>query len=29
MLRDGAIVFEGNASQLRVSRDPYLVAFLS
>jgi phospholipid/cholesterol/gamma-HCH transport system ATP-binding protein len=29
MLRDGRIAFEGNASQLRASRDPYLKAFLS
>jgi phospholipid/cholesterol/gamma-HCH transport system ATP-binding protein len=29
MLRDGEIVFEGNASQLRAERDPYLLTFLS
>src|SRR5262245_45423832 len=29
MLRDGDIVFEGNASELRRARDPYLNAFLS
>jgi phospholipid/cholesterol/gamma-HCH transport system ATP-binding protein len=29
MLRDGEIVFEGNASQLRAERDPYLQTFLS
>ncbi len=29
MLRDGRIAFEGNASQLRAARDPYLKAFLS
>jgi phospholipid/cholesterol/gamma-HCH transport system ATP-binding protein len=29
MLRDGLVVFEGNAHQLRASRDPYIQAFLS
>jgi phospholipid/cholesterol/gamma-HCH transport system ATP-binding protein len=29
MLRDGEIVFEGNASQLRAETDPYLQTFLS
>lgn len=29
MLRDGRIVFEGNASQLRATRDEYLRTFLS
>jgi phospholipid/cholesterol/gamma-HCH transport system ATP-binding protein len=29
MLRDGAVVFEGTADQLRASRDPYLRTFLS
>lgn len=29
MLRDGRIAFEGNADELRRSRDPYLSAFLS
>jgi phospholipid/cholesterol/gamma-HCH transport system ATP-binding protein len=29
MLRDGRIVFEGSAHELRASRDPYLQAFLS
>jgi phospholipid/cholesterol/gamma-HCH transport system ATP-binding protein len=29
MLRDGDVVFEGPASQLRQSRDPYLQSFLS
>jgi phospholipid/cholesterol/gamma-HCH transport system ATP-binding protein len=29
MLRDGTIVFEGSADELRSSRDPYLKAFLS
>jgi phospholipid/cholesterol/gamma-HCH transport system ATP-binding protein len=29
MLRDGLVVFEGNAHDLRASRDPYLQAFLS
>ncbi len=29
MLKDGRIAFEGNASELRSSRDPYLQTFLS
>jgi hypothetical protein len=29
MLRDGEIVFEGNAGELRHSQDPYLQTFLS
>ena len=29
MLRDGRIVFEGSADELRASTDPYLRAFLS
>ena len=29
MLRDGKIVFEGNATQLRAAVDPYLQTFLS
>jgi phospholipid/cholesterol/gamma-HCH transport system ATP-binding protein len=29
MLRDGLVVFEGNAHELRASRDPYLQDFLS
>ena len=29
MLRDGRVVFEGNASQLRAARDDYLRTFLS
>jgi phospholipid/cholesterol/gamma-HCH transport system ATP-binding protein len=29
MLRDGRIAFEGNAAEIRSSRDPYLRAFLS
>ena len=29
MLRDGMIVFEGNATALRASRDPYIRTFLS
>jgi len=29
MLRDGRVIFEGNASQLRESTDPYLESFLS
>jgi hypothetical protein len=29
MLRDGRIVFEGNARQLREAQDAYLAAFLS
>jgi phospholipid/cholesterol/gamma-HCH transport system ATP-binding protein len=29
MLRDGLVVFEGNAHELRASRDPYILAFLS
>jgi phospholipid/cholesterol/gamma-HCH transport system ATP-binding protein len=29
MLRDGDVVFEGNASELRASDDPYLQTFLS
>jgi phospholipid/cholesterol/gamma-HCH transport system ATP-binding protein len=29
MLRDGLVVFEGNAHELRASRDPYIQAFLS
>jgi phospholipid/cholesterol/gamma-HCH transport system ATP-binding protein len=29
MLKDGRIIFEGHAAQLRTSKDPYLNAFLS
>jgi ABC-type transporter Mla maintaining outer membrane lipid asymmetry ATPase subunit MlaF len=29
MLRDGLIVFEGDADQLRTSKDPYIETFLS
>jgi phospholipid/cholesterol/gamma-HCH transport system ATP-binding protein len=29
MLKDGVIHFEGNAAELRASRDPYILAFLS
>lgn len=29
MLRDGDVVFEGNAHELRASRDPYIQSFLS
>jgi phospholipid/cholesterol/gamma-HCH transport system ATP-binding protein len=29
MLRDGLVVFEGNAHELRASRDPYIQDFLS
>lgn len=29
MLRDGHVVFEGNAHELRASRDPYIQSFLS
>jgi hypothetical protein len=29
MLRDGDVIFEGHASELRASRDPYLQMFLS
>jgi ABC-type transporter Mla maintaining outer membrane lipid asymmetry ATPase subunit MlaF len=29
MLRDGLIVFEGNAAELKHSADPYLRTFLS
>ena len=29
MLKDGFIVFEGNAEELRRSTDPYLQTFLS
>jgi phospholipid/cholesterol/gamma-HCH transport system ATP-binding protein len=29
MLRDGKIIFEGNASELRASRDPYIQLFLA
>jgi phospholipid/cholesterol/gamma-HCH transport system ATP-binding protein len=29
MLKDGLIVFEGTASELRASKDPYIQAFLS
>ena len=29
MLRDGRIVFEGSADELRASTDPYILAFLS
>ena len=29
MLRDGVIAFEGSASELRASRDPYIKDFLS
>jgi phospholipid/cholesterol/gamma-HCH transport system ATP-binding protein len=29
MLRDGIVVFEGNAHELRASRDPYIQSFLS
>ena len=29
MLREGLVVFEGNAHELRASRDPYIQDFLS
>jgi ABC-type transporter Mla maintaining outer membrane lipid asymmetry ATPase subunit MlaF len=29
MLKDGVIAFEGNAAELRATRDQYLRAFLS
>ena len=29
MLKDGLIVFEGTAAELRASKDPYIQAFLS
>jgi phospholipid/cholesterol/gamma-HCH transport system ATP-binding protein len=29
MLKDGVLVFEGNAAELRASRDPYIRNFLS
>jgi phospholipid/cholesterol/gamma-HCH transport system ATP-binding protein len=29
MLKDGIVSFEGNASELRASKDPYLTTFLS
>ena len=29
MLKDGLIVFEGNAAELRASTDPYIRTFLS
>jgi hypothetical protein len=29
MLKEGVLSFEGNAAELRASRDPYLRAFLS
>lgn len=29
MLRDGVVSFEGNASELRASKDPYIKEFLS
>jgi phospholipid/cholesterol/gamma-HCH transport system ATP-binding protein len=29
MLKDGVLVFEGNAAELRASRDPYIREFLS
>jgi hypothetical protein len=29
MLKDGLILFEGTASELRASTDPYIQAFLS
>jgi len=29
MLRDGLIIFEGDADALRASRDPYIRDFLS
>jgi phospholipid/cholesterol/gamma-HCH transport system ATP-binding protein len=29
MLKDGVLIFEGNASELRASRDPYIKKFLS
>jgi ABC-type transporter Mla maintaining outer membrane lipid asymmetry ATPase subunit MlaF len=29
MLKDGRIVFEGNAVELRASTDPYIRTFLS
>ncbi len=29
MLRDGLIVFEGDADALRQSKDPYITTFLS
>ena len=29
MLKDGLIIFEGTATELRASKDPYIQAFLS
>jgi phospholipid/cholesterol/gamma-HCH transport system ATP-binding protein len=29
MLKDGRVAFEGTATDLRASKDPYIVAFLS
>ena len=29
MLKDGIIIFEGTANELRASKDPYIQAFLS
>jgi len=29
MLKDGLVAFEGNASELRASSDPYIRTFLS
>jgi ABC-type transporter Mla maintaining outer membrane lipid asymmetry ATPase subunit MlaF len=29
MLRDGVVSFEGNASELRATKDPYIREFLS
>jgi ABC-type transporter Mla maintaining outer membrane lipid asymmetry ATPase subunit MlaF len=29
MLKDGIIIFEGTADELRASKDPYIQAFLS
>jgi hypothetical protein len=29
MLRDGVIIFEGDADALRASKDPYILDFLS
>ena len=29
MLKDGVIIFEGNAAELRASTDPYIQTFLS
>ena len=29
MLKDGLIIFEGTADELRASTDPYIQAFLS